>query len=485
MVSREFHIPKESLDPIQVKGAMILNVWLIVGIISILVVAVLAAWFGMGFFVRTMMNRQADQVVKRIFTELYTKNLWEGVHALRRFGVETVIENELRASHEGPLMKPLGSARPFPNFDGLLFTPAQLYKRPLNDTVAVNVASTLGKRCGRPMTLSIPIMVTAMGYGVALSKPFVHALAKGTASVGTAFNSGQGPVLKEYRSLAHRLIVQYHGGSWKPSDEDIAHADMVEIRYGQGANAGSSTIVPAADLTSELLQDFGVSSTDSGNLKIPAGIPGVQKAQDLKRLVQRLRMVAKGAPIAIKLAAGADIMRDMEVAAYADVDVIVIDGAQAGTHGSPAILVDDFGIPTLSALCKAVQFLKEHRLENEIDLVVSGGLRTPGDTLKALCLGARAVYMGNAILFATMHEQITKALPFEPPTQLAWANGSLHEQFDEDLGAQSLARFLTNSTEEVKAGLRALGKMSIADLKAEDMVAWDPEVARITGLPLV
>ena len=462
-----------------------MNLWWMVGIIVILTVAAIGAWFGLGFLVRSLMNRQADQVITRIFTELYTKNLWEGVHAMRRFGVEAVVENELRTAHEGPLMKPIGSARPFPNFDGLLFTTAQLYKRPLNDTVAVNAAVTLGKRCERPMTLSTPIMVTAMGYGVALSKPFVHALAKGTASAGTAFNSGQGPVLKEYRSLAHRMIVQYHGGSWKPSDDDIAQADMIEIRYGQGANAGSSTIVPASDLTSELLQDFGISATDSGNLRIPAGIPGVQKAQDLKRLVERLRTIGKGAPIALKLAAGADLTRDMEVAAYAGVDVIVIDGAQAGTHGSPAILVDDFGIPTLSGLCKAVQYLKEQRLENEIDLVVSGGLRTPGDILKAVCLGARAVYMGNAILFATMHEQITKALPFEPPTQLAWANGSLHEQFDEDLGAQSLARFLTNSTEELKAGLRALGKMSIADVKAEDMVAWDPEVARITGLPLV
>jgi methylamine---glutamate N-methyltransferase subunit C len=43
--------------------------------------------------------------------------------------------------------------------------------------------------------------------------------------------------------------------------------------------------------------------------------------------------------------------------------VIVIDGAQAGTHSSPAIFTDDFGLPTLSALCRAVQLLAENGID--------------------------------------------------------------------------------------------------------------------------
>lgn len=462
------------------------QILLVIGLfVAVLVVMGLLGWLLATPLLRTIINRMADDAVRRIFTEPYTKNLWEGTHAVQRFGMEWVVENELRSARAEALMKPLGSGRKFPHFDALLFTPAQLYQRPIPSSVAVSVSTILGQRCRRPMMLSMPIMVTAMGYGVALSKPFVHALARGTAQVGTAFNSGQGPILQEYRALAHRLVMQYHGGFWRPNDEELAQADMIEIRMGQGANAGSGTTVYGADLTPEVRQDFGTDAGKSGNLEIPAGLPEVQKPQDLKRLVQKLRGLGTGVPIAIKLAAGQDLERDLEIAAWAEVDVVILDGAQAGTHDSPAILVDDFGLPTLAALCRATKFLHQHGLQEEIDIVISGGIRTPGDTLKAIALGARAVYIGSAALFATMHEQITKALPYEPPTQLAWANGSLQKQFNEDVGAKSLANFLTSMSEELKVGIRALGKSSLRDLSPEDLVAWDENVARITGRPLV
>jgi methylamine---glutamate N-methyltransferase subunit C len=78
-----------------------------------------------------------------------------------------------------------------------------------------------------------------MGYGVGISKPFSFAIAKGTALVGTAFNTGKGPVLPEHREFAHRMIVQYHGAAWRPNEDIMKQADMVEIRFGQGANAGN------------------------------------------------------------------------------------------------------------------------------------------------------------------------------------------------------------------------------------------------------
>ena len=41
----------------------------------------------------------------------------------------------------------------------------------------------------------------------------------------------------------------------------------------------------------------------------------------------------------------------------------------------------------------------------------------PGHFLKMLALGADAVYVGSAMLFAVSHSQSLKAMPFEPPTQ--------------------------------------------------------------------
>ncbi|MBX5437014.1 MAG: FMN-binding glutamate synthase family protein [Alicyclobacillaceae bacterium] len=394
------------------------------------------------------------------------------------------MENELRARSGQPLEKPIGTARTFPHFDGLLFSPVQLHRRPLDHTVPVKIDTVLGRRSKCPLALSMPIMVAGMGYGVALSRPFVRAIAKGTAMVGTACNSGQGPVLQEFRDLARYLVVQYHAASWKPSQQILRQADMIEIRFGQGANAGCGTVIAADGLAPQVKQDLQMSSSDQSTY-IPAGQPQVRRPHDLRRLVHKLRIESGGVPIAVKLAASHNLEHDLRIAVQAGVDVVVIDGAQGGTHASQAILVDDFGLPTLSALCRAVRFLKEHGYRSQVDLVVSGNIRTPGDVLKALALGADAVYMGTAALFATVHTQITKAIPFEPPTQLAWANADFHGQFQEEEGAQSLARFLTSCAEEVKSGVRALGKTSVHDVNEQDLVAWDPEVARVTGLPLV
>ncbi|RIV18050.1 FMN-binding glutamate synthase family protein [Alicyclobacillaceae bacterium I2511] len=396
------------------------------------------------------------------------------------------MENELRTATGRPLPKPIGTHRPFPHFDGLLFAPAQLTRRPLGAEVPVDIKVKLGPRAARPLTLEMPVMVTAMGYGVALSKPFSLAIAKGTGQAKTAFNTGQGPVLPEHLQSAHRIVMQYHGGNGRAPEAILQQAHMVEIRFGQGANGGYSTQVDPHTLDSEVYRDLsGNGRVPADKLIIPAGLPEVGRPRDLRHLIRHLRKLTGGVPIAVKLAASHHLEAELAIICAAGADVIVLDGAQGGTFGSPGILVDDFGLPTLAALVRAVQFLRREGWDKRVDLVVSGGVRTPGDMLKAVALGAKAVYIGSAALFATLHSQIVKATPYDPPTQLAWATGRLKNRFDSRQGAASLAAFLTSCGEEMQVGLRALGKTSLAELGREDLAAWDAEVARVTGLPLM
>jgi methylamine---glutamate N-methyltransferase subunit C len=435
--------------------------------------------------IRRYLHRQFDAIIKRLVTEPYGKNLWEGITGIRHMGIQWMMENELRSTKAEALPKPIGTHRPFPHFDGLLLNPVQLHRRPVEEFKHVDLQTVLGKKSKRPLVLTMPIIVSAMPYGVALSKPFSFALAKGTALVGTAFNTGEGPVLSEHREFAHRMIIQYHAAPWSPKEDVIKQADMIEIRFGQGANGGNGALIPTATLPPEVLHDMGLASRRVGEfVYIPAGIPGIHRARHLKRLVETLRFMSHGVPIALKLAASHYLEFEMEIAVKSGVDVVVIDGAQGGTHSSPAILTDDFGLPTLSALCRAVRFLKESGYSKNVDLVISGGIRTPGDILKALALGANAVYLGSAALFAATHAQLVETLPFQPPTQIAWADGVSRSKFDVK-GAQSLANFLKSSSLELETGIRALGKTSVRELTREDLVAWDPDVARITHLPLV
>lgn len=272
-------------------------VWILAVTFGAWVLVALMAVFTAPLWLRLVVRKTVGHATRLLFTEPYTKNLLEGLTALRKFGVQWTAENELRAHIGKPLEKPIGTTRTFPHFDQLLFTPAQLHRRPLDHSVPVNLTTVLGRRAQRPMRISMPVMVSAMGYGVALSKPFVRAIAKGTAIVGTACNAGQGPVLDEFRQLAHRFVVQYHGATWRPSPSVLGQADMIEIRFGQGANAGCGTVISGDGLTPEVLKDLGM-SVSAGDAYIPAGLHEVRRTHDLRRLVTRLRLAGGGSDCA-------------------------------------------------------------------------------------------------------------------------------------------------------------------------------------------
>ena len=150
---------------------------------------------------------------------------------------------------------------------------------------------------------------------------------------------------------------------------------------------------------------------------------------------------------------------------------------------APPILFDDFGIPTLHAVVRAVNHLEKRKLKDQISLIVSGGLLVPGHFLKVLALGADAVNVGSAMLFALSHTQSLKALPFEPPTQTVWYNGKFKDQFNTENGATSAEKFITASIEEMRMALRAMGKRSLKELSKKDLVSYDELTAKMIGIP--
>ena len=52
----------------------------------------------------------------------------------------------------------------------------------------------------------------------------------------------------------------------------------------------------------------------------------------------------------------------------------VIDGAEAGTHAGQPLLADAFGLPTMHALVRAVDYLEEKGVRDKVSIIASGGL---------------------------------------------------------------------------------------------------------------
>lgn len=433
-------------------------------------------------FYRFIITFMVKRFLSRLLTDVYIENLWELVSAIRRSGAQNIFENSLRAEFGSVIERPLGSPRSFLHFDGLMFNPAQLHRFPVAEDVDVDTKVTIGPKAKKPLQLDIPLLVAGFGYGVGFSKKAKLALAKGASQVGTATNSGEGPFLQEERDAAKYFIMQYHRGDWGKDASFFKQSDAVEIHMGQGATAGVESVTSPKFLTEEARQLMGIKAGEPAVVR--ARFPGMHRTKDFKSLVTELKNVTGGVPVGIKMIPSLQLERDMELAIDAGVDFIVLDGAQAATKGSPPILEDDFGLPTVYALSRAVRFLEEKGAKGRVSLIVSGGLSQPGHYLKALALGADAVYVGSALMFAMTHVQVVKSVPWENPLELVLDSGKKRDQFDAEEAERCVVNFFTSSMEEMKTAVRALGKKSICDVDRSDLCSLDPWTSEVTGIGL-
>ena len=430
---------------------------------------------------RWIMKRIVKQMGKILLTDSYQENLMELMPGLRHMGIQNMLENSLRAETGDVLHRPLGSSKKWPHLDPITFIPAQTSPFPIDGEEDVDVAVTIGPKAKKPMKIKIPLMISGMAYGIALSEEVRLSLAEAAHNVGTAINSGEGGVLPEELNQAGKYILQFSKTDWSREEELFKRADMIEIKLGQGALAGTGGKISPKNLTGRAREVMGLKENEDA--VIYDNFFENQTLADLKELVEALREMSGGVPIGAKMGAGGKIEEDIDHLIDIGVDYIAVDGGQAATLGAPPILSDDVGIPTLHAIVRAANHLEKRNMKGQISLIASGGLLVPGHFLKVLALGADAVYVGSAMLFTVAHSQSLNSLPFEPPTQVVWNQGKFKDQFKIEEGVKSAEKFLTASIEEMKMALRAMGKRSLKELSKKDLVSYDELTAKMIGIP--
>ena len=425
---------------------------------------------------RKVIGKIIGKTAKRLLSDKYTQNLSELWSSLNRFSVQNLIETGLRAENGKVITRPLGTPKHFLGFENLMFSPQLMTKFSLQESTKVDMQVTIGPNAGKPLTISIPLMIGAMAYGLALSEEAKRALARAAKTLQTTTCSGEGPFLPEERTDAGKYVLQICRWQWGArTPEQIASADMLEVEMGQGADMGS-VLVEAVELQGRAQVLAGLAPGQPA-VSFPAP-PGVQTPEDWPGFMTSLRQRANGIPIALKLMATGHLEDDLAVAVDLGFDAVILDGAQGGSHAVTPIKQDDFGIPSLNALVRAVRYLKN----SPISLIVAGGYFTPGQCLKALALGADAVYLATVPLFALVHSQVEKAIPWEPPTTLIYYDSPTKTKLNIDLAANNVVNALQSMVLEMEEGIRGLGKASLKELNPDDLVALDALTAEITGV---
>ncbi|NEU30962.1 FMN-binding glutamate synthase family protein [bacterium LRH843] len=457
------------------QNIFIIMTFAMIAILFVLFFCMLIGW-------RSITKKIVAQTTDIVFNDSYQENLLELMPGLSHIGIQPLLENNLRSASGDLLHRPLGSAaKKWPNMDVITFIPAQTSPFPVGSDEDVDVSVTIGPKAKKPLTIKIPMMISGMAYGIALSEEARLALAGAASNVGTAINSGEGGVIPEELDKAGKYILQFSKTKWSKEELLIKRANMIEVKLGQGALLGMGGKISPENITGRAREIMGLEENEDAI--IHEHFFENQTLQDIKDLVDELRTLSGGVPIGVKLAAGGKIEEDIDNLIAVGVDFIAIDGGQAATMGAPPILSDDFGIPTLHAIVRAANHLEKRNMKGQISLISAGGHMVPGHFLKALALGADAVYLGSAMLFAISHNQTSEALPFEPPTQIVWNQGKFKDSFNMEEGEKSAEHFLNASTEEIKIALRAMGKRSLKELSRQDLVSYDDLTAKMIGIP--
>jgi glutamate synthase domain-containing protein 2 len=401
-----------------------------------------------------------------------------------------------------------GAKRALPTFDDLVFLTASLSRYPLEGyRERCDTATVLGTRFAKkPIELAIPITIAGMSFG-ALSANAKEALGRAATAVGTSTTTGDGGMTEEERRASTLLVYQCLPSRYGFSLDDLRKADAIEVVIGQGAKPGGGG----------MLLGQKVSERVASMRTLPPGIdqrsasrhPDWTGPDDLRIKIEELReATAWEKPIYVKFGA-TRVEHDVKLAVASGADVVVIDGMQGGTGATQTVFIEHAGIPTLAAVRLAAEALRDIGKHNEVQLVVSGGIRSGADVAKALALGADAVSIGVGALLALGCNRPTYEVNGEDrdatadyaalgtaagychhchtglcPVGVTTQDPDLQQRLEPDTGARWMTNYLKALTMELTALARACGKSNVHHLEPDDLVALTLEAAAMARVPL-
>lgn len=395
----------------------------------------------------------------------------ELIHRLAREGLEGVGEH-------GP-MTAMGVPREkLPRWDDIQILAAQLATRPLADDAPVGTELVIGPECRKPLTLKIPLFVSDMSFG-SLSEEAKLALAKGAELAGTGICSGEGGMLPEEQQANRRYFYELASAKFGYDEALLERVQAFHFKAGQAAKTGVGGHLPGAKVTAKIAAVRGIPEGEPAIS--PATFADLETPQDFQRFADRVREITGGIPVGFKLSAN-HVERDIEFALRASADYLILDGRGGGTGAAPGLLRDHISVPTIPALARARRYLDAQGASGRVTLIVTGGLRTAPDFVKALALGADGIALANSAIQAIGCVAARICNTNNCPSGVATQKPELRRRIDVEVSAQRLANFLTASTHLMQVLARACGHSTLNRFSRGDLATVDERMARLAGI---
>ena len=309
------------------------------------------------------------------------------------------------------------------------------------------------------LELSTPILFSAMSYG-SISYNAHACLARAAEQLGIYYNTGEGGLHQDFYQYWEHTIVQVASGRFGVHKDYLSAGAAIEIKMGQGAKPGIGGHLPGAKIVGDVSRTRMIpQGTDAIS---PAPHHDIYSIEDLRQLVFSLKEATRyEKPVLVKVAAVHNVAAIASGIARSGADIIAIDGFRGGTGAAPTRIRDNVGIPIELALAAVDQRLREEGIRENVSLVVGGSIRSSADALKAILLGADAVYIGTAALLALGCHLCRSCHSGKCNWGIATQRPDLVERLDPETGTQRLVNLVNAWTHEIKEMMGGMGINSI------------------------
>ncbi len=326
-----------------------------------------------------------------------------------------------------------------------------------NGTVALKTA------LAPQLRLDTPIMFSAMSYG-AISLNVHEALARAATECGTYFNTGEGGLDQSLYKYGSHAIVQVASGRFGVHPKYLDVGAAVEIKIGQGAKPGIGGHLPGEKVTEDVARTRMIpTGTDALS---PAPQHDIYSIEDLRQLIYALKEATNySKPISVKIAAVHNSAAIASGMVRAGADIIALDGVRGATGAAPKVIRDNVGIPIELAIAQVDQRLREEGIRNQASIVAAGGIRSSADIVKAIALGADAVYIATAALVAMGCTVCQSCYTGKCPWGIATSDPWISKRLNPDIATERLVNLLRGWSLEIQDMMGGMGINAIESLR--------------------
>jgi len=382
-----------------------------------------------------------------------------------------------QAATGGVLLSGMGNPRPYTSyFDHLLLNASQVtnpsidpLREPMEVTTFLGSKAELMSEKEKPqLRIDLPIMFSAMSFG-SVSLNVQKSLAAAARAMGTLWNTGEGGLHPDLLPYANQAVVQVASGRFGVNPDLLANSAMVEIKIGQGAKPGIGGHLPGEKVSDEVALARMVPAWSDAIS--PAPHHDIYSIEDLAQLIETLKVATNyRKPVAVKVAAVHNIGAIASGVVRAGADILVIDGFRGGTGAAPMRIRDNVGIPIEMALAQVDARLRAENIRQRASLVVAGSIRNSADVIKAIALGADAVYIATAALIALGCHLCQMCFTGKCNWGIATTRNDLSKRLNPELGQERAQNLLMAWEHEIKEMMGGMGINAIDSLRGNRLM---------------